>query len=177
MANRREKYWRWDCRYAGRCRLLVSMDVSSSCLVKMTNKRPQLWGRAEDMTPKFDWWALGIGIEAALLGLVPMTLALAFLPITIFSIASEFGTLFALIAMVTVWSLVQYWVLAVATAKRHPYRFDAAFWLAAIGSLVLMVSLGKGGLFGLPAAVGAAHFSLVQLLWRRRRRSDVVRRS
>ncbi|MBN9476337.1 MAG: hypothetical protein ABS43_20565 [Bordetella sp. SCN 67-23] len=133
------------------------------------------------MTTKFNWWALGIGLEAALLALVPTMLLLPLLPIVATSVVLGVYTLFGagdedprsvailvLTAVAATWSLIQYWILAVATAKGCQYRFGFSFWLAAIGSTALMVTFREGGLFGLPTAIGAVHFTAIQLLWRRR---------
>jgi len=67
-----------------------------------------------------------------------------------------------------IWSLIQFWILAVATSKRNQYRFGLGFWLAAVGTMTLMATLGKVALFGLPAVIGAIHFIAIQLRWRRR---------
>ncbi len=116
-----------------------------------------------------------------MLAVVPMALTLSFLPMAAAEVVFGAYALLGvrdedpgfigsviLVALVTVWSLIQYWILAVATAKRRPYHFGLGFWLAAVGSTALMATFGEGGLFGLPAAIGAAHFIAIQLLWRRR---------
>lgn len=137
------------------------------------------------MTTKFNWWALGIGLEAAFLALVPMALLAPLLVIAATTamlsvgamVGSEAGVddedlrlaLLAILAIVaTTWSLIQYWILAVATSKRNPYRFGLGFWLAAVSTMTLMATLGKVGLFGLPAVIGAIHFIAIQVRWRQR---------
>ncbi|MPS30530.1 MAG: hypothetical protein E2576_14460 [Alcaligenaceae bacterium] len=141
-----------------------------------------------DGPSKFNWWALGIGLEAAFLALAPMALLAPLLVIAAIAattamlsvgvmVGSEAGVddedlrlaLLAVLAIVaTTWSLIQYWILAVATSKRNPYRFGLGFWLAAVSTMTLMATLGKVGLFGLPAVLGAIHFIAIQVRWRQR---------
>ncbi|MEK7947050.1 hypothetical protein WKR98_20025 [Pigmentiphaga sp. YJ18] len=137
------------------------------------------------MTTKFNWWALGIGLEAVLLALAPMLLLAHLLAIAVaaamFNVEAAAGSgagvddedlrlafLAILAFVVTIWSLIQYWILAVATSKRNLYRFGLGFWLAVVGTMALTVSLGKIALFGLPVVIGAIHFIAIQVRWRRR---------
>ncbi|MFI5447055.1 hypothetical protein [Polaromonas sp. UC242_47] len=72
------------------------------------------------------------------------------------------------------WAVVEFWHLAVKTTLSLPYSFGLRFWLGVFGATVGLVGfygtmpLAAVSLFiGLPA-LGAAHFSFLQLRMRSR---------